>query len=57
MNKPNDKPLSSEPLPGSGPDKVTPETPICPTKKVQCSYWTDDGCTADVCWQTNGGQV
>ena len=50
MNKPNDKPLSSEPLAGSGPDNVTPETPICPSKKVPCGYWTDKGCMIDVCW-------
>jgi hypothetical protein len=43
-------PMNDEPPTGSGPDKITPETPTCPTKKVKCNYWTDQGCAVAVCW-------
>ncbi len=36
-------------VPGSAPDKITPETPVCPKKKVQCPYWTDASCQLDIC--------
>jgi len=41
--------IPDEPAVGSGPDKITPETPICPTKKVRCNYWQNGGCRM-VCW-------
>lgn len=51
MNSDNNQssPMSDEPPSGSGPDNITPETPICPKKNVSCDYWTKDGCQVDVC--------
>jgi len=47
----NQKPsVNPEQPPGSEPERITPETPVCPTKKVPCNYWTDDGCQVAVCW-------
>ena len=46
--------LNDEPPDGSAPDRITPETPTCPRKKVQCNYWTDGRCAIEVCWEESG---
>ena len=47
--------VPDEPPVGSGPDKITLETPVCPTKNIKCSYWTDGRCLIAVCWVKAGG--
>jgi hypothetical protein len=52
MNSDENRRLSvnSEPPPGSAPDRITADTPVCPTKKVQCPCYSDQGCDIDICW-------
>ena len=56
MNTDNETQRSSandEPPTGSGPDRITPETPRCEKKNVRCNFWTDAGCSIPICWQTD----
>ena len=41
--------MPDEPPVGSGPDKITQETPRCEKKSVRCNFWTPDGCSV-ICW-------
>jgi hypothetical protein len=44
-------PVNDEPLPaGSGRDRITADTPTCPTRNVQCPARTNEGCGVQVCW-------
>ncbi len=48
---------NNEPLPGSEPDRITDEAPVCPTKNVQCPYWTNNGCQVAVCWMNSDNDL
>ena len=42
--------MPDEPPVGSGPDRIAADTPTCERKNRPCPYWSDIGCTVQVCW-------